>query len=66
MHSGDLIRLDVAQRRLDLLVSEEQLKDGRSCFSRGSTLIGIHRAAILSCSWPVFCRPTKVATSTSW
>jgi dihydroxy-acid dehydratase len=27
VHSGDLIRLDVPQRRLDLLVSEEQLRE---------------------------------------
>lgn len=27
VHSGDLIRLDVSQRRLDLLVSQEQLKE---------------------------------------
>ena len=61
VRDGDLIELDVAARRLDLLVDEAELARRRAPGRRRRRTT---RAATARCSSRTSCRPTRAATST--
>ena len=68
VRDGDSIRLDVAGRRLDLLVDDAELARRRAATSTPTARPARRRrrrAATRRCSIARCCRPTKAATSTS-
>ena len=62
--TGDMIRLDVAKRSIDLLVDATELEKRRAALEAAERRNGPN-AATRICSTKRFCRPTKAATSIS-
>ena len=62
--NGDMIRLDVAKRSIDLLVDAAELKNGKRRWRLRRRRTG-PSAATRICSTRPSCRPTKAATSIS-
>ena len=62
VETGDLIALDVAARRIDLEVREDEMARRRAAWSRPPRATS---AATAGCSRPISARPTKAATSIS-
>ena len=62
VHDGDEIELDVAARRLELLVAEPELARRRADWQPQPPRV---RAAMSACSMTTSCRPTRGAISTS-
>ena len=63
VRDGDLIRLDAAARRLDLLVDDAEMAARRRAWTAPPRTTS---AATARCSRRTCCRPTKAATSTTW
>ena len=64
VQNGDMIRLDVAKRSIELLVDEAELKKRHAALKPAATGNG-RGAAMAGFSTRPFCRPTKAATSIS-
>ena len=64
VRNGDMIRLDVAKRSIDLLVDDAELEKRRAALAPARRRNG-RNAATRICSTRRFCRPTKAATSIS-
>ncbi len=63
--NGDMIRLDVAKRSIELLVDDAELDEApRGAEAGEDTGLG-QRAAMRTCSMRRSCRPTRAATSIS-
>ncbi len=65
VQNGDMIRLDVAKRSIELLVDEAELKKRHAALKPAATGEWARRGYGLASSTRPFCRPTKAATSIS-